>query len=63
MLQFIKKLFWDLFRCIIIQLHFFFDSIIDFIFGMYYDKKAKKVPPVKNKLLLESAVSLAEKIR
>ncbi|KAH0950874.1 hypothetical protein HN011_011884 [Eciton burchellii] len=30
---------------------------------MYYDHKAKRVPPVKNNLLLESAVSLAEKIR
>ncbi|XP_018373287.1 PREDICTED: fatty-acid amide hydrolase 2 isoform X1 [Trachymyrmex cornetzi] len=58
-----KKWCWNFFRCMIIHLHFIFDSIIDFAFGMYYDKKAKKVPPVKNKLLLESAVSLAEKIR
>ncbi|XP_012527396.1 fatty-acid amide hydrolase 2 [Monomorium pharaonis] len=62
-LQHVKKLCWDLLRCIIVQLHFLFDSIIDFAFSIYYDKKAKKVPPVKNKLLLESAVSLAEKIR
>ncbi|XP_071564812.1 fatty-acid amide hydrolase 2 [Temnothorax nylanderi] len=62
-LQLIKKLCWDLLRCIIVQLHFLFDSIVDLAFGIYYDKKAKKVPPVKNKLLLESAVSLAEKIR
>ncbi|XP_011875142.1 PREDICTED: fatty-acid amide hydrolase 2 [Vollenhovia emeryi] len=63
MLQLAKELFWKLLRCIIVQLHFLFDTIVDFAFGMYYDKKAKKVPPVKNKLLLESAVSLAEKIR
>ncbi|XP_071649227.1 fatty-acid amide hydrolase 2 [Temnothorax longispinosus] len=62
-LQLVKKLCWDLLRCIIVQLHFLFDSIVDLAFGIYYDKKAKKVPPVKNKLLLESAVSLAEKIR
>ncbi|KAL0129365.1 hypothetical protein PUN28_004218 [Cardiocondyla obscurior] len=30
---------------------------------MYYDSKAEKVPPVKDELLLESAISLAEKIR
>lgn len=63
MLQFTKKCCWDLLRCIIVQLHFLFDSIVDFVFGIYYDKKAKKVPPVKNELLLQSAVSLAEKIR
>lgn len=63
MLQYVKKWCLGLLRCIIVQLHFLFDNIIDFAFGMYYDKKAKKVPPVKNKLLLESAISLAEKIR
>ncbi|XP_018314545.1 fatty-acid amide hydrolase 2 [Mycetomoellerius zeteki] len=63
MLQFVKKSCWNFFRYVIIHLHFIFDSIVDFAFGMYYDKKAKKVPSVKNKLLLESAVSLAEKIR
>ncbi|KAG5322122.1 FAAH2 hydrolase, partial [Acromyrmex heyeri] len=63
MLHFAKKWCWNFFQCMIVQLHFIFDNIVDFAFGMYYDKKAKKVPPVKNKLLLESAVSLAEKIR
>ncbi|XP_011634730.1 fatty-acid amide hydrolase 2, partial [Pogonomyrmex barbatus] len=62
-LQFIKNLCWNFLRCMIVQLHFLFDNIIDFVFGIYYDKKVKKVPPIKNKLLLESAVSLAEKIR
>jgi hypothetical protein len=47
----------------IIYLHSLFDCFVDFVFGMYYDHKAKRVPPVKNNLLLESAVSLAEKIR
>ncbi|KAL6424912.1 hypothetical protein ACFW04_010053 [Cataglyphis niger] len=56
-------LFCDILRYIIIQLHFLFDCIVDFIFGIYYNRKAKKVPAVKNSLLLESAISLAEKIR
>ncbi|KAL0129364.1 hypothetical protein PUN28_004218 [Cardiocondyla obscurior] len=62
-LQLIKKLCWRLLKCIIIQVHFVFDCIVDFVFGMYYDSKAEKVPPVKDELLLESAISLAEKIR
>jgi len=61
--QFTKKLCWKFLRCMIIYLHSLFDCFIDFVFGMYYDHKAKRVPPVKNNLLLESAVSLAEKIR
>ncbi|XP_011143305.1 fatty-acid amide hydrolase 2 [Harpegnathos saltator] len=62
-LEFVKKLCFSILKFLIIQLHFFFDRIIDFIFGIFYDKKAKKVPPVKDPLLLESAVSLAKKIR
>lgn len=58
-----KKLILDLLRCIIIQVHCIFDYVVDFIFGLYYDNKAKKVPPVKNPLLLQSATALAEKIR
>lgn len=58
-----KKLCWTLLRCAIIYLHSLFDCFVDCIFGLYYKNKAKKVPPVKNALLLESAVSLAEKIR
>ncbi|XP_072763193.1 fatty-acid amide hydrolase 2-like [Anoplolepis gracilipes] len=61
--QCIKMLCWDILRCIIIQLHCFFDCIVDFVFGIYYNPKAKKVSAVKNSLLLESAISLAEKIR
>lgn len=58
-----KKLCCDILQCIIIQVHFLFDCIVDFVFGIYYNPKAKKVPLVKNNLLLESATSLAEKIR
>lgn len=58
-----KKLFINLLKCIIIQIHFIFDYIVDFMFGLYYDNKAKRVPSVKNPLLLDSAVTLAEKIR
>ncbi|XP_015603968.1 fatty-acid amide hydrolase 2 isoform X2 [Cephus cinctus] len=59
----LKKLFCDLLRCFIVQLHALLDFFIDFFCGLYYDKKAKRVPPVKNDLLLDSAVTLAEKIR
>lgn len=58
-----KTLFCNILKYIIIQLHYLFDCIIDLVFGVYYDKKAKKVPPVKDPLLLESAISLAHKIR
>ncbi|KAL2723008.1 fatty-acid amide hydrolase 2-like isoform X2 [Vespula maculifrons] len=58
-----KKLFLDLLKCVVIQLHCIFDCMVDFIFGLYYDQKAKKVPAVTNPLLLDSATTLAEKIR
>ncbi|EZA54716.1 hypothetical protein DMN91_006814 [Ooceraea biroi] len=61
--QLAKNLCWKFLRCMIVHLHSLFDCFVDFAFGLYYDNKAKKVPPVKNNLLLESAVSLAEKIR
>ncbi|KAJ8673613.1 hypothetical protein QAD02_004875 [Eretmocerus hayati] len=58
-----KTLIIDVIKFIFIQIHALFDCVVDFAFGLYYDSKAKKVPPVKNKLLLESTVSLAKKIR
>ncbi|XP_014467904.1 PREDICTED: fatty-acid amide hydrolase 2-like [Dinoponera quadriceps] len=61
--KYTKKVCFSILKYWIIQLHYFLDYIIDFVFGIYYDKKAKKVPSVKDPLLLESAVSLAEKIR
>ncbi|XP_032663090.1 fatty-acid amide hydrolase 2 [Odontomachus brunneus] len=62
-LELIKEFFCRIFNYAIILLHVYFDYFVDFVFGIYYDKKIKKVPPVKNPLLLESSVSLAEKIR
>ncbi|KAK9295004.1 hypothetical protein QLX08_010540 [Tetragonisca angustula] len=50
-------------KCLFIQFHIIFDFLVDFIFGLYYDSKIQKVPPVKNNLLLMSASELAEKIR
>ncbi|XP_014220085.1 fatty-acid amide hydrolase 2-A-like [Trichogramma pretiosum] len=58
-----KKLTLQVVKWIIIQIHWLFDCFVDFIFGLYYDSKVQKVPPVKNELLLESAISLAKKIR
>lgn len=49
--------------CFIVQFHCLFDCFIDFIFGIYYDGKEVKIPPVSNPIVLESAVELAEKIR
>lgn len=59
----LKQVIVDFMICMIVQIHWLFDTIVDFWFGLYYNNKAKRVPPVKNKLLLESGVSLAKKIR
>ncbi|XP_014210386.1 fatty-acid amide hydrolase 2-like [Copidosoma floridanum] len=50
-------------KFIFIQIHWLIDYVVEFAFGLYYGNKAQKVPSVKNKLLLESTVSLAKKIR
>lgn len=62
-MQHAKQICCTFLRFVIIQLHFLFDCIVNFIFSLYYDKKANKVPPVEQKILLESAVSLAKMIR
>lgn len=53
----------DFLKCLIVQLHAIFDFLVDFFFGLYYDQDVKKVPPIRNNLLLMSASELAEKIR
>ncbi|XP_063990511.1 fatty-acid amide hydrolase 2 [Diachasmimorpha longicaudata] len=63
MMETSKKLLCSLLRCIVVQLHYIFDCVIDFVFGLYYNGKEEKVPPIKNPILLESAVTLAERIR
>lgn len=50
-------------RYLIIQLHAAFDCLVHLIFGLYYDATCKKVPPIKNDILLMSASELANKIR
>lgn len=57
------KLLYSLLRCIVVQIHILFDCIVDFVFGYYYQGKNKKIQPVDNQLLLDSAVAIAEKIR
>ena len=59
----LKTLAIEVAKCIFIQVHWLIDCFINFVFGLYYDSKRQKVPPVKNKLLLESTTSLARKIR
>ncbi|XP_067010947.2 fatty-acid amide hydrolase 2 isoform X2 [Anabrus simplex] len=40
------------------------DYVIDLVFGYFYDEtKRQHIPPVRDPLLMESAISLAEKIR
>lgn len=58
-----KMLFLEIIKCIFIQIHCLFDCVVDFLFGLYYDSKAQKVPPIKNDLVLESTKTLAKKIR
>lgn len=58
-----KMIAMDFLKCLIVQLHAIFDFLVDFFFGLYYDQDVKKVPPIRNNLLLMSASELAEKIR
>ena len=47
-----------------IVVHSVLDSVIDLVFSYIYDdSKRAQIPTVKDSLLMESAVSLAEKIR
>ncbi|XP_015523424.1 fatty-acid amide hydrolase 2 [Neodiprion lecontei] len=59
----LKQLALELLWIFITQIHSLFDLVVDFCFKLYYQNKIRKVGPIKNKLLLESAVDLAEKIR
>ncbi|XP_025829590.1 fatty-acid amide hydrolase 2-A-like [Agrilus planipennis] len=47
---------WFMFR-------YHFDLIVNYIFGLYYNSSLQYIPKVQDPLLLESAISLAEKIR
>jgi fatty acid amide hydrolase 2 len=44
-------------------IRYYFDLLIDKIFGLYYNSRVKQVPKPPNKLVLESATSLVQKIR
>lgn len=48
---------------IFISLRYYFDLFIDYIFGLIYDNTKQRVKPSNNPLILESATSLAAKIR
>ncbi|KZC11579.1 Fatty-acid amide hydrolase 2, partial [Dufourea novaeangliae] len=58
-----RKVSKDCLKWLFIQIHVIFDFLVDLFFGLYYDSKARKVPSVKNDLLLMSATQLADKIR
>ncbi|XP_051172930.1 fatty-acid amide hydrolase 2-like isoform X2 [Leptopilina boulardi] len=60
----VKKYLLQFLRCVVVQIHCLFDYAIDLFFEFYYNKnKVKRVSPIKNQLLLESGISLAQKIR
>lgn len=59
----IRMMFKDFLVCVIIQLHVIFDFLVDLLFGFYYNGRTKKIPSIKNDLLLMSASELAERIR
>lgn len=62
-----KKLLMNVLLPLLINLwvliHSIIDAIIDFMFGLYYDSKKNSAPPVSTPLVMESAISLAQKIR
>ncbi|XP_078037813.1 fatty-acid amide hydrolase 2 [Augochlora pura] len=58
-----RKVSLDCLKWIFVQVHMIFDFLVDILFGFYYDNKSRKVPPVKNDLLLLSATELADRIR
>lgn len=59
----LRKVSKDFLKWVIIQLHMIFDFLVDLFFGLYYEHSSKKVPPIKNHLLLMSASQLAHNIR
>lgn len=55
---------WKYFKSFLIILHGLFDCVVDFFFGLYYNDTTRKyIPPVDHSFLLESAMSIARKIR
>nr|XP_018917434.1 PREDICTED: fatty-acid amide hydrolase 2 [Bemisia tabaci] len=59
-----KKFFRSLLFHFLLFLRIAYDWVVDFIISFIYDdSKVKKIPPVKESFLLDSAVTLAAKIR
>ncbi|XP_026669099.1 LOW QUALITY PROTEIN: fatty-acid amide hydrolase 2-like [Ceratina calcarata] len=58
----VLRILVQILRFSIIQFHAAFDCLVHLVFGLYYDFNVKKVPPVKNDIVLMSASELAEKI-
>jgi hypothetical protein len=55
---------WKYFTYFLIFLHGLIDCAIDFIFGLYYNDTTRKyIPNVDHPFLMESATSIARKIR
>lgn len=54
---------WSMFDHIIHFLHRYFCIIVRYFMVKIYDERGQKMPPVDNPLLVESATSIAEKIR
>jgi hypothetical protein len=63
MLSTLETFIFEVVKVTFIHLHILIDILVEFIFGLYYDKKAQNVPPIKNNLLLQSTIQLAQNIR
>ncbi|CAL7951028.1 unnamed protein product [Xylocopa violacea] len=63
MFEMLGRIVMQFLKCLFVQFHAVFDYLVDVIFGLYYNYKVQKLPPIKNNLLLMSASELAEKIR
>ncbi|XP_043261661.1 fatty-acid amide hydrolase 2-like [Colletes gigas] len=59
----LRMILMDILKWLIIQMHMISDFLVDLFFGFYYWNKSKKLPPIKNNLLLMSASELADNIR
>jgi len=55
---------WKYFKSFLIILHGLVDCAIDFFFGLYYNDTTRKyIPSVDHPYMMESAMSIARKIR
>ncbi|KAL5011058.1 hypothetical protein ScPMuIL_013363 [Solemya velum] len=59
----IARIFRAILRLILTLFGLILNPLTGFIFHLVYDKNARKVPPIQNEILLQSATRLAQRIR